>query len=44
MSNVVVRVLRAKAPVVTGAPYAYAFPRPGAWYHSIVVWVLNRIQ
>jgi hypothetical protein len=39
-----VRVLRATAPGLDGGPFVWAFPSPFAWYHGLVVWLLNRLQ
>lgn len=39
-----VRILRATAPGLDGGPFRWAFPRPDAWYHPIVIWILNLLQ
>lgn len=40
----VVRVLRATRPAIDGVAYEFAFPKPGAWYHSLCIKILNLIQ
>lgn len=43
--RVVVRVLRATAPQISGAPHEFAFPKPSPeWLHAIVIFFLNKIQ
>ena len=43
-SPIKVRVLRADAPSLSGGPFKWAFPKPHAWYHRIVIWFLNLVQ
>lgn len=39
-----VRVLRSDKPRLDGGPFRWAFPRPDAWYHPIVIRILNLVQ
>lgn len=45
-SPIVIRCLRAEAPVLVegSGPYRFAFPSPYAWYHGVVVWFLGLIR
>lgn len=39
-----VRCLRASKPKLLGGPFKIVFPKPGTWYHGLVVWLLNLVQ
>ena len=36
-SDAAVRCLQADAPMLKNGPYRYVFPKPGTWYHPIVI-------
>lgn len=36
-SDATVRCLQADAPTLKNGPYRYVFPKPGTWYHPIVI-------
>jgi hypothetical protein len=42
--NATVRVLRGTMPQLHSGPFKVVFPKPNSWYHSIVIWFLNRFQ
>lgn len=41
---VIVRVLRATKPSLDGGPFKWAFPSPTAWYHGLIIWLLDIFQ